>query len=169
MYYESIINLFFLFISFKLSVCLFYLVFFLFVFYCLIFSSISQLDKNFDLDDLDKFVTFARLNVYEEGDEEYDGEDLEFDMDEDMSEDDEEDSEEESDESNANTDDDFDDVNLHVDGMNLFDDLEEEEEGNVKKDNGEALLKAIDAMDMTSNIEIKEKKGANTSEITLDV
>ena len=67
----------------------------------------------------------------------------------------------------SNTDDDFDDVNL--DGMNLFDDLEEEEEGNVEKDNGEALLKAIDAMDMTSNIEIKEKKGANTSEITLDV
>ena len=138
------------------------------MFYCLIFSPISQLDKNFDLDDLDKFVTFARLNVYEEGDEEYDGEDLEFDMDEDMSEDDEEDSEEESDESNANTDDDFDDVNL--DGMNLFDDLEEEEEGNDKKDiDGEAMLKAIDAMDMTSNIEIKEKKGANTSEITLDV
>ena len=133
------------------------------MFYCLIFSPISQLDKNFDLDDLDKFVTFARLNVYEEGDEEYDGEDLEFDMDEDTSEDDEEDREEESDESNANTDDDFDD------GLNLFDDLEEEEEGNVEKDNGEALLKAIDAMDMTSNIEIKEKKGANTSEITLDV
>lgn len=134
------------------------------MFYCFIFSPISQLDKNFDLDDLDKFVTFARLNVYEEGDEEYDGEDLEFDMDEDMSEDDEENSEEESDESNANTDDDFDD------GLNLFDDLEEEEEGNVEKDiDGEAMLKAIDAMDMTSNIEIKEKKGANTSEITLDV
>ena len=138
------------------------------MFYCLIFSPISQLDKNFDLDDLDKFVTFARLNVYEEGDEEYDGEDLEFDMDEDMSEDDEEDSEEESDESNANTDDDFDERNF--DGLNLFDDLEEEEEGNVEKDiDGEAMLKAIDAMDMTSNIEIKEKKGANTSEITLDV